>query len=142
MVRAETTRPRSTSIHQSSSGASAAGVPSRLYISVYQQGCTIQRCARVADAAAKSRGVLHRVDILAHERGFEHAVGDIDRVAGQRPFAPAAWAAEAQFFGFGGLGGEQERAQYRQVRYSASPVGDSSTPLRFAQNDRAIYHKT
>ena len=72
--------------------------------------------ARGADAAAKSRGVLHRVDILAHERGFEHAVGDIDRVAGQRPLAPAARPAEAQFLGFEGLDGEQERAQDRQVR--------------------------
>ena len=64
----------------------------------------------------KSRGVLHRVDILAHERGLEHAVGDIDRVAGQLPLAPAVRAAKAQFLGSESLGDEQGRAQYRQVR--------------------------
>ena len=85
-------------------------------MSVDQPCRKIQSRARSADAAAKGRGVLHRVDILAHERGLEHAVGDIDRITGQLPLTPAVRPAKAQFLGSEGLDGEQERSQYRQVR--------------------------
>ena len=86
----------------------------------YQPGRTIPSRARAADATAKGRGVVHRVDILAHERGLEYAIGDIDRVAGQLPLAPAARTAEAQFLGSEGLDGEQGCAQYRQVHLDFS----------------------
>ena len=96
-------------------------------MSVDQPGSTSQSCARVADAAAKSRGVLHRVDILAHELGLEHAVGDIDRVAGQLPLAPAVWAAKAQFLGSQGLDGEQKTRPVSTSTGGFFPLNDRTS---------------